>query len=264
MDRLADSAMTWQPSGMRKLRLSGAMFLAGLLSACASHGPAVVSLRTLPAWSGDISTLTWVNPTSVSTERSQTPQLPGISWQVIYPYALHSHAPTPALPLPGGYTVALELKPPQDDGLENRLTIINTSTGKEHSWLIQLNRQDWYISRVLSLMGGRATAFYAVAINQRYLAFLTADPGWIFFDRQQDQFLPLIVQGDPNYLTPLYLTPDGQALMGYRDNASNLRVLSMLQPAAPLSASDILLIKQLNADREQRQRDLESVRHMTP
>lgn len=60
----------------------------------------------------------------------------------------------------------------------------------EASALLQKGRLQSFASRRLGCIGGSSTVYYSLVANSRYLAFKTAEPGFVFFDLKEGRFVP--------------------------------------------------------------------------
>lgn len=59
--------------------------------------------------------------------------------------------------------------------------------------LLERNRLQGFVNRRLSCIGGSSTVYYGLVANSRYLAFETAEPGFVFFDLQVGRFVPWVL-----------------------------------------------------------------------
>ena len=89
----------------------------------------------------------------------------------------------------------------QQDNFDYNLTLIRSIDGKLASFNVMTDRPteayswihwriDRSLRRELNFGGNSATVYWADVVNTRYIAFMTSEPGYIFFDRKLGKFLP--------------------------------------------------------------------------
>lgn len=130
---------------------------------------------------------------------------------------------------------------------------------------IKRNRQSGFFSRRLSCIGGSATAYEAIYLNSRYMAFSTSEPGWIFFDYKNGKFMPFIIATNPNHGSNLFVTKSGKILVEIQVNtqgktnssvsdkeANGLREINVNSQKleAPLNTIDIVEIEKIKKENE--------------
>jgi hypothetical protein len=190
---------------------AGEASLWGRIASVFSADMTVVHVADLPPWSGDTTTLAWLNPSDVnSTAVGPWPDVRmGVRRQnqLLYPYMMNE--PGESLPLIGGWSIAME----------NSHECLSINYSLEHPQKerqpleVKHRREDIWLSRALSCIGGTATIYYTVVLNDRYLAFMTSEPGLRFFDVTNGVVLPLIVLDNTNHYTNLYASPAGEVLV---------------------------------------------------
>lgn len=103
--------------------------------------------------------------------------------------------------------------------------------------------------------GNCATVFYIARLNSRYLAFLTSEEGYIFFDRKAGRFLNYVLQTRNFFDSKLYVAPDGTVIVHvYRSygtaEASDIESIHVVKYAgldltAPFESSDLIEVNRL-------------------
>lgn len=175
----------------------------------------VIPVAELPRWEGDPSTLKWLNPrlfrssvdgpapdSRMGVERFST---------VLHPYALSMAAkPGRPAPLVDGWQVEA-VKP--KTCLTSTLVLRHQPSGRKAQWSVRKHRAAGLLDAALHCAEEPATTDHAVLLNSRYIAFLTSDGGWIFFDRTDGRFLPLVILTVADHHSDLYVTPEGRVLV---------------------------------------------------
>lgn len=176
----------------------------------------VVHVADLPRWSGDAKALAWLNADDFhSTAAGPPPDVRlGVTRQnqVLYEYSMND--PGESLPLLAGWRITMENS---NDCLSIDYALEHPQKG-HHLLEVRHNRTDIWLSRAMSCIGGTATIFYTIVLNDRYLAFMTSEPGLRFFDMRDGVVLPLVVLDNPNHFTNVYLSPDGEVLVEIQVN----------------------------------------------
>lgn len=176
--------------------------------------PQTIPVSKMPSWKGDTRELLWL--TSFDSKSSHDGPLPNDrigavpTSAIMHPYRITNNYYGNALPLPGGW----EVMPTSKTGcLEHEFTLYRPTDNKHATWIVKKDRHANFVSRRLGCIGGGATVYFGVVVNSRFFAFATAEPGWIFFDRKKGEFLPFVVQDNPNFSTHLYVDRAGQILI---------------------------------------------------
>ncbi|NOU41001.1 MAG: hypothetical protein HOO85_06990 [Methylotenera sp.] len=179
-----------------------------------------IHIADLPIWKGDLKGLLWLtSPKSLEIyggEDFPSKDVPRSRQGVIeHPAVIHSslwekrpEVNIDSLTLPDGWKVNVS----GEGCLKLNLTV-QKSSGTGDTWMMEKDRTKGFFERRLGCIGGGANVYHGVLLNSRYFAFASAEPGWIFFDRQTGKFLPLVVQTNPNHLSNLYVTNDGRVLV---------------------------------------------------
>jgi hypothetical protein len=202
--------------------LVGIGLIGGHQKAWAGNAIKFVHIADLPQWTGDYSTLQWLNKSQY--EDSPSPwhgEFPDVRlgskvasarlWDMGF-YDLPTGI-QPSLPLIGGWE---KVKTERKDRSCARyvLSLFHPATGRRAVWNVVFERNTIFFSRWVDTITrecfGVGEVFY---INTRYIAFKTSEPGWIFFDRQDGVFLPMVVEGNPNHWINLFVSPQGEVLI---------------------------------------------------
>ncbi len=108
-------------------------------------------------------------------------------------------------PHPGGW----EFRHVQDSCLNSRLEARRSGQQEISSVaLLEKSRLAGFFSRRLSCIGGSSSVYHGIVANSRYLAFATAEPGFVFFDLQKGSFVPWALI-DPRAGANLYTDQTG-------------------------------------------------------
>lgn len=154
----------------------------------------------------------------------------------------------PPLPMPGGWQFAMEFQ----TCLSARLTMTHQLTGSTDSMVVWLNRDESLRNRLMRCPREYALAWFVVAPNDRYFAFRTSDPGWVFFDRLRSRFLPLLVKDNQPISSSLYSSPAGEVLLSVMGYDGAMSVRSVVYEDQPLSGrfdpQDQLQVRKLNSE----------------
>jgi hypothetical protein len=182
-----------------------------------SADPQAIRISDLPSWQGDTKSLLWLTPNESnyggSSHESSRPDVRlGVkrTEAVMHPYRVSSNYFGNLIQLPGGWEVSKSLR---TGCLEFDLNLHHPADGRRATWVVQKERDAGFFSRRAGCIGGSSTVFYGVLLNSRYFAFETSEPGLIFFDRLKGEFLPYVLQGDPNLSSHLYVDGQGQVLV---------------------------------------------------
>lgn len=174
-----------------------------------------IPVADLPRWEGDTTTLKWLNPrlfrSSVDgpapDSRMGVERLP----TVLHPYSL-AMATQPGRPAPLVDGWEVEAVRPKTC-LSSTLTLHHRPSGRKAQWVVRKHRAAGLIDAALNCADAPATTDHAVLLNSRYFAFLTSDGGWVFFDRVDARFLPLVILTEQGHHSDLYVTPEGRVLV---------------------------------------------------
>lgn len=91
------------------------------------------------------------------------------------------------IPHPGGW----EFRHVGGSCLSSRLEARRISSQEVASVaLLEKGRLQGFASRRMGCIGGGSAVYYSLVANSRYLAFETAEPGFVFFDLQKGSFVP--------------------------------------------------------------------------
>ncbi|MCC5613266.1 hypothetical protein LC612_42960 [Nostoc sp. CHAB 5834] len=91
------------------------------------------------------------------------------------------------VPHPGGW----EFRHVGDSCLNSRLEARRIGNLEvERVALLEKGRLQGFASRRIGCIGGGSAVYNSVVANSRYLAFSTAEPGFVFFDLQEGNFVP--------------------------------------------------------------------------
>lgn len=94
------------------------------------------------------------------------------------------------------------------------LTLKRVSDGLIASTKVTQRRDESFINRWSGCLVGSNTGLYAVMLlNSRYFAFFTSDPGYVFFDRKEHQFIPYVLQTKNCIDSKLFTTKAGLVLI---------------------------------------------------
>jgi hypothetical protein len=216
--------------------------------------PESIPIESMVHWNGSTSQLTWLNPESYgSTSDGPSPvQRLGAAIEDarLYPYQLDHSLPPDGLELLDGWRVLPNRIKDFKDCLQYEIRLQNTN-GKEELFTVESKREENYFSRnFLRCIGGRATTYYVVVVNAKYLAFMTSEPGWVFFDRINGKFLNTIATELRNcgFGSNLLRTTSGQMLIEYvhAKHCSVKSGLHIFGDPAPVLADDTLKVLSLN------------------
>ncbi|KRB99919.1 hypothetical protein ASE11_09705 [Hydrogenophaga sp. Root209] len=89
----------------------------------------------------------------------------------------------------------------------------HAATGRVSTFTTEMSRESGWFDRLGQCIGMSATTYSVTVPNQRYFAFTTSEPGWVFFDRSGGRFLPLVIGTDPNRLSHLFVDVAGHMLV---------------------------------------------------
>lgn len=119
--------------------------------------------------------------------------------------------------LPGGWLLSQN-----GDCLSGRLSIWSALGQKGASIDLKRERNSNFMSRRMkcSIGGGAHQVYELVVLNSRYFAFSTAEPSWVFFDRQTGQFLPFML-GNQEDNVRLFASETGEVFADARYGASS-------------------------------------------
>ena len=94
------------------------------------------------------------------------------------------------------------------------LTLRRISDGFTASTRVTRGRDESFINQTLGCLVGSMTGDYEMRVlDSRYFAFLTSDPGYVFFDRKEQKFIPYVLQTRNCIDSKLFVTKDGMVLV---------------------------------------------------
>ncbi len=98
--------------------------------------------------------------------------------------------------------------------LNYTLTLKRIRDGYTVTRRVTQGRDKSIINRLSNCLVGNASGFYDTRVlNSRYFVFLTSDPGYVFFDRKTQKFLPYILQTENCIDSKLFVTKSGLVLI---------------------------------------------------
>ncbi|WP_439607598.1 hypothetical protein [Hydrogenophaga sp.] len=185
-----------------------------LSSACSfvsfSADVETVGMRDLPVYEGSAAELIFLEDDS-RIRRNPSPGRTGGAQVVeaemdISPFYPHVVG---GADLPGGWRVDTQSR----GCWKSDIRMEHAATGRVSTFTTEMSREARWFDRLSQCIGMSASTYSVTAPNQRYFAFRTSEPGWVFFDRSDGQFLPLVIGTDPNRQSNLFVDSSGHMLV---------------------------------------------------
>lgn len=170
-----------------------------------------VHVADLPLWSGNSETLSWINPIRLENKTVGVP--PDIKWGAVKLNMIkYSNDLMDVEMQPYKFSYDWSLETSALGCLQSTVAMRNRAMGGKDFFTINQYKNAGTLSRYLSCFDHPAAVYYAVETPQ-YVALMTSEPGWIFYDKDTYSFKPLVVETNRDGASNLYLSSTGQFLI---------------------------------------------------
>ncbi|MBI6882814.1 hypothetical protein [Pseudomonas putida] len=170
-----------------------------------------VHVADLPVWNGNPETLSWINP--IRLENKTVGILPDIKWgankrnMIVYSNDLME---VDKQPFKFSYDWSFETS--AVGCLQNTIAMRNRAMGGKDFFTVNQYKNAGALTRYLSCLNHPAAVYYAVE-TPRYVALMTSEPGWLFYDKDTYTFKPIVVETNRDEASNLYISSTGQFLI---------------------------------------------------
>lgn len=170
-----------------------------------------VHVADLPLWSGNPETLSWVNP--VRLENKTVGVLPDIKWGAVKNNLIkYSNDMMEVDKQPFKFSYDWSFESSALGCLQNTISMRNRAMGGKDFFTINQYKNAGALTRYLSCLDHPAAVYYSVE-TPHYIALMTSEPGWLFYNKDTYEFLPLVVETNRDEASNLYLSSTGQFLI---------------------------------------------------
>jgi hypothetical protein len=170
-----------------------------------------VHVADLPLWNGNPESVSWINP--IRLDNKTVGILPDIKWgsnkrnQIKY---LNLMMEVDKQPFKFSYDWSFESN--AIGCLQNTIAMRNRAMGGKDFFTINQFKSAGKASRYFSCLSHPASVYYAVETSH-YVALMTSEPGWLFYNKDTYLFEPIVVEVNRDEASNLYITAAGEFLI---------------------------------------------------
>lgn len=175
-----------------------------------------VHVADLPVWNGNPDTLSWINP--IRLENKTVGVLPDIKWGAVKLNMIkYSNDLMEVEKQPFKFSYDWSFESSSLGCLQSTIAMRNRAMGGKDFFTINQYKNASSLTRYLSCLDHPAAVYYAVE-TPHYVALMTSEPGWVFYNKDTYAFKPLVVETNRDEASNLYLSSSGQFLIDIQRN----------------------------------------------